>query len=547
MVDIWDTYYRVGAQARQNVQGLFDQQAKRQAGGLLGAGQYDQAAGVLGGAGLLEEAGTVREDADERSDKAALQARQQKKAEMEAATAAHKQNLDFMEKAANVLLQIPEESRAEVFQKDIANALRGMGADDDVIQQTIAAGFSDATLQTFSGQIAKAKEQFTLSPGSKRFAADGSLIAEAPFAPEYRSVGAGETLIELGTGGGGASAGGGSSQPRNVRNNNPGNIEDGPFAKSLPGYKGSDGRFAIFETPEAGAGAQTALLASYGKRGLNTVGAIINRWAPPSENDSAGYARFVAQKLGVSPDTPLNMSDPKTLQALAGAIKQFEGGPSSNSNGGGGARVVARGAPKEEERWVDLPGGGQVNTRTGEKKGAGGSAKITDGMRNTASLAKDMLGANDQINTLADQGIFKPTAQVLVSEKNGVTRLVARNPRDAQFVAAANAFLIPLLRKETGAAVTAGELTSYMDTYIPQPSDTPQLIRQKAAARRTKMVSILNQSRPAFEDQFGPIPPQVVTKYQVYPGHDRKGGSGGSAPAASANIPVYDINGRRVK
>jgi hypothetical protein len=33
----------------------------------------------------------------------------------------------------------------------------------------------------------EANEQYTLAPGSKRFDAMGKLVAEAPFAPEYRS------------------------------------------------------------------------------------------------------------------------------------------------------------------------------------------------------------------------------------------------------------------------------------------------------------------------------------------------------------------------
>jgi hypothetical protein len=61
-----------------------------------------------------------------------------------------------------------------------------------------------AEIFTKSGQ----DEQYTLAPGSKRYDATGHLIAEAPFAPEYRSVGAGDSLVQLG--GGGQGSGGGS-------------------------------------------------------------------------------------------------------------------------------------------------------------------------------------------------------------------------------------------------------------------------------------------------------------------------------------------------
>ena len=36
---------------------------------------------------------------------------------------------------------------------------------------------------------------------------------------------------------------------RGMRNNNPGNLVSNSWTATLPGYKGSDGRFAIFDTP----------------------------------------------------------------------------------------------------------------------------------------------------------------------------------------------------------------------------------------------------------------------------------------------------------
>lgn len=128
------------------------------------------------------------------------------------------------------------------------------------------------------------------------------------------------------------------SQPRNMRNNNPGNIEDGPYAQSLPGYVGSDGRFAIFDNPEAGTDAKVRLLQSYGERGFNTPNSIIGRWAPASDNnDVPAYAGFVSRKLGVNPDDPLDMTDPQILSTLAGAIQEFEGGPAMAAAQAGGS------------------------------------------------------------------------------------------------------------------------------------------------------------------------------------------------------------------
>jgi hypothetical protein len=117
-----------------------------------------------------------------------------------------------------------------------------------------------------------------------------------------------------------------NSLPRGLRNNNPGNIEDGPFARSMPGYTGSDGRFATFATLDDGGHAMQRLLAGYGAKGLNTVQAIVNRWAPPGENDSSAYAGTVAKHLGVGPHDQIDTSDPQVLAKLSSAMAQVENG-----------------------------------------------------------------------------------------------------------------------------------------------------------------------------------------------------------------------------
>lgn len=62
---------------------------------------------------------------------------------------------------------------------------------------------------------------------------------------------------------------------RNIRNNNVGNIKDGDFAKSQPGYIGSDGTYARFATPEAGRAAGIQLVKNYMSRGQNTLRDIV--------------------------------------------------------------------------------------------------------------------------------------------------------------------------------------------------------------------------------------------------------------------------------
>lgn len=136
-------------------------------------------------------------------------------------------------------------------------------------------------------------------------------------------------------GGGGAPAAGGDL-PRGLRNNNPLNIEAGNFTQGRPGFQGSDGRFARFETLEQGMEAADALLQSYAQRGLNTPAAIIGRWAPASDgNNVSAYAQAVARRLGVRPDQPIDMQDPGVRRRLAEAMAEHENGRPLPSPGQG--------------------------------------------------------------------------------------------------------------------------------------------------------------------------------------------------------------------
>lgn len=131
---------------------------------------------------------------------------------------------------------------------------------------------------------------------------------------------------------------------RSVRNNNPGNIEFGDFARAQ-GAVGTDGRFAVFATPEAGRAAQEALLfSSDGYSGL-TIGQALNRYAPPSDgNDTSSYTTTVTQAVGAGADTPLASLSPEQRSAMLDAMAQVEGGGGTSLSYGtltAGAEPVA--------------------------------------------------------------------------------------------------------------------------------------------------------------------------------------------------------------
>lgn len=99
------------------------------------------------------------------------------------------------------------------------------------------------------------------------------------------------------------------TQPRGIRNNNPGNLRISNIAWQGK-IQGEDKSFETFENAEYGIRALGKTLLTYNsKHGLNTVNDIINRYAPPVENNTNAYAEHVAKYLGVGLHEKIDVRD----------------------------------------------------------------------------------------------------------------------------------------------------------------------------------------------------------------------------------------------
>lgn len=111
---------------------------------------------------------------------------------------------------------------------------------------------------------------------------------------------------------------------RGERNNNPGNIRHGSKWQGLSAQQ-TDKDFCQFVSPEYGIRAIYKLLQTYQKKyELNTVESIIDRYAPPNENNTAGYINRAAKDIGVSVNEPIDVSSKPVAIALATAIVGVE-------------------------------------------------------------------------------------------------------------------------------------------------------------------------------------------------------------------------------
>jgi peptidoglycan hydrolase-like protein with peptidoglycan-binding domain len=110
---------------------------------------------------------------------------------------------------------------------------------------------------------------------------------------------------------------------RNWRNNNPGNLEYGGFAKAK-GAVGTDGRFAVFPTLEIGAKAKEDLV--FGNNYINlSIRNAIAKYAPEKENDVNMYVGRIVQATRATPDTVLKDLTPEQRTAMMNTISQVEG------------------------------------------------------------------------------------------------------------------------------------------------------------------------------------------------------------------------------
>lgn len=111
---------------------------------------------------------------------------------------------------------------------------------------------------------------------------------------------------------------------RGVRNNNPGNIRKSK--DQWEGAIGDDGEFVTFDSPESGARAMAKNLMSYGRQGYDSIEKIINRYAPPSENDTQSYIDSIVSATGIPATQSIDLTDHDTLVTLTQAMSFHETG-----------------------------------------------------------------------------------------------------------------------------------------------------------------------------------------------------------------------------
>ncbi|MEI6694550.1 MAG: structural protein P5 [Bacteroidota bacterium] len=104
---------------------------------------------------------------------------------------------------------------------------------------------------------------------------------------------------------------------RGLTNKNPLNIRKTSGLPFLGEITSTDASFKQFESIEWGYRAGFVLLNNYIANGYNTITKIINRWAPPVENNTSAYVSSVAVRSGLNKDIVLSQNDSRLIPIVA--------------------------------------------------------------------------------------------------------------------------------------------------------------------------------------------------------------------------------------
>jgi len=236
-----------------------------------------------------------------------------------------------------------------------------------------------------------------------------------------------------------------------------------------------------------------------------------------------------ARDLGLTPGTPEHTQFAKEFFAPKTEQPSIVWQEDANGN-----KVPYRVDPRNAQAPVmPVPLPGQTATAGGNPYGASGKMTTDEGktalFADRAATAHAAITKAENINTepggtvgaLIQQNLPAGAANVLVSGERG-------KAMDAQ-----RAFVNALLRRESGAAINAGEFTSYAKEYFPQLGDTPEQIEAKRQHRAEVIAGLARESGRGYRPTYS-----FDEKGNVKLGAPTYAGKGQGTPAASGDSPT---------
>jgi hypothetical protein len=212
-----------------------------------------------------------------------------------------------------------------------------------------------------------------------------------------------------------------AATPRDLRNNNPGNIERNATKwQGMADDQSSDKRFVVFKSPQFGIRAMARILLTYEQRyGCDTIRKIISRWAPPSENNTAVYVAEVAAACGVKPDDVIDIDTVVVMLPLVRAIIRKESGlaqPYSDDVILEGLHMA--GVSDAPSKPVTKTGSFQAQVASGVAIAGAGAAQVAG---QAASYAPSVANAAHKLSDFTGSPLISHLVTILLTIAGGLT------------------------------------------------------------------------------------------------------------------------------
>lgn len=180
--------------------------------------------------------------------------------------------------------------------------------------------------------------------------------------------------------------------------------------------------------------------------------------------------------------------DPQT-----GKVEVAYGGEKSNTIAGPDGKLITMPEGADPKTWRN------EITRINADVAAG---KKTEVQAKSEIFANKMELSERAINDLATQG-----TSLAGKIASGVPLgNYIQSPEYQKYKQASSNFITALLRQESGAAISKSEFERYDKEYMPQPGDGPDVLAQKAEARRVAIEGMKKGAGPGYRPPTGAAP-----------------------------------------
>lgn len=347
---------------------------------------------------------------------------------------------------ARFLTSVPEQMRPQLWAK-MRGDLAGFGLTDlpEQYGPEVAQAASALASAYGGGQVG---EQFTLSPGSKRFDAGGQLVAEAPFAP------ANAQYVDVPDGMGGT---------RKML------LDPRTQQFTQPQFPGQQGVAPTRNDMEA----DIALANEMVRVGIPTeqVDAFLASRGQRAEQPGA----MPAGQMGYTPpkaESEETFSNPQPVTAPDGTVRMVQFGNR------GGQREVAGFAPPPTARDAKPP---------------------TDGEKNAAGYYSRMQAAGQELDALTAAGYDPGNMRDHYTAGQGPFLNWAASDQGQHYRQQQEDWVRAKLRKESGAVIGDEEMEREIRTYFPQPGDKPDVLDAKKRSRQIAEAAMKKAGGRAIE------------------------------------------------